>query len=150
MGRVLGIENRKYWSLFWYRYRNGRILIEFPILKTILWNSYVCNLNYNVRILGLEYKYITSRNLFEYIVFKTFIFFISFFSIRTFFLFCYNKTNYVPCECIINKSILFKKYLFLKLASGSKYRMYRNLYWNGNKIWYGPITSDYQVFCSTN
>ena len=56
MGRVLGIGmgNRKYRNLFWYR--NRRILVEFPILETILWNSYVCNLSYNLRILGLEYE----------------------------------------------------------------------------------------------
>ena len=45
MRQVLGIEieNQKYRNFNWYR--NRRILIEFPILKTTLWNSYVCNLN---------------------------------------------------------------------------------------------------------
>ena len=49
MGRVLGIgiENRNYRNLFWYG--NRRILIKFPILKTILWNLYVCNLNFYYR-----------------------------------------------------------------------------------------------------
>ena len=56
MGRVLGIGigNCNYRNFFWYR--NRRILIEFPILKTILWNLYGCNLNYNLKILGHEYE----------------------------------------------------------------------------------------------
>ena len=39
---------------------------------------------------------------------------------KNFFLFCCNKINYAPSVCIINKSTLSKKYLFLKPASGSE------------------------------
>ena len=49
-------RNREYRNFFWYWNWYRRLLIKFPILKTILWNLYVCNLNYNLRILGLEYE----------------------------------------------------------------------------------------------
>ena len=39
---------------------------------------------------------------------------------KVFFRFYNNKTINVPSECIINKSVLSKKYLFLKPASGSE------------------------------
>ena len=39
---------------------------------------------------------------------------------KNLFLFCSNKTIYILSECIFNKSTLYKRYLFLKLALGSE------------------------------
>ena len=80
---------------------------------------------------------------------------------KHFLFFCY-KTIYVLSECIINKTTLYKKYLFLKQASGSENyhefiacigietRMeigilmrYRDSYRNRYKIWYRSITTYY-------